>query len=78
MECLLRLGLASAAAEMLGDALALPPENRAAFINFRWRTALIKPEQAWRQEIERRLQQIDTGAAEPISWRLRVSVSVTG
>jgi putative addiction module component (TIGR02574 family) len=61
------------AAELLRDALALPPEARAALID-----SLIESldqtieegaEEAWRQEIELRLQQIDSGAVELISWR---------
>jgi hypothetical protein len=43
------------AAELLRDALALPPEARA--------------EEAWRREIEVRLEQIDSGAVKLISWR---------
>lgn len=61
------------AAQLLRDALALPPEARAALID-----SLIESldpsieedaEEAWRQEIELRLQQIDSGAVELISWR---------
>ncbi|MGH9627144.1 MAG: addiction module protein [Bryobacteraceae bacterium] len=63
----------SHAAELLRDALALSPEARAALID-----SLIESldpaiddgaEEAWRQEIELRLQQIDTGVAELVSWR---------
>lgn len=61
------------AAELLRDALTLPPEARAALID-----SLIESldqtvdegaEEAWSQEIAIRLQQIDTGAVELISWR---------
>jgi len=61
------------AAEVLRNALALPPEGRAALID-----SLIESldqtieegaEEAWRAEIELRLQQIDSGAVELISWR---------
>ncbi len=61
------------AAELLRDALALTPEARAALID-----SLIESldptidegaEEAWRREIELRLQQIDSGAVELISWR---------
>ena len=61
------------AAEVLRDALALSPEARAALID-----SLIESldhaveegaEEAWRREIEFRLQQIDNGAVELISWR---------
>lgn len=44
------------AAELLRDALALPSEGRAALI-------------AWKKEVELRLQQIDEGAVELISWQ---------
>ena len=61
------------AAELLRDALTLPPEARAALINSLIesldRTIDEGAEEAWRQEIEIRLQQIDTGAVELISWR---------
>ncbi len=55
------------AAEILKDALALPLEARAALIG-----PLVESldtevdedaEQAWREEIRRRLQEIDSGAA---------------
>jgi putative addiction module component (TIGR02574 family) len=61
------------AAELLRDALALPPEARAALVD-----SLIESlderiekgvEEAWRREIEARLQQIDSGAVKLISWR---------
>ena len=61
------------AAELLRDALALPPEGRAALID-----SLIESldqtidegvEEAWRSEIELRLEQIDKAAVELISWR---------
>jgi putative addiction module component (TIGR02574 family) len=60
------------AAELLRDALALPPEARAALID-----SLIESldqtveegaEEARRREIELRLQQIDSGAVELIPW----------
>jgi putative addiction module component (TIGR02574 family) len=60
------------AAELLRDALALPPEGRAALID-----SLIESldetidagvEEAWKREIEVRLEQIDNGAVELISW----------
>ena len=61
------------AADLLRDVLALPPEARAALID-----SLIESldetvdegaEEAWRREIEARLEQIDTGAVELMSWR---------
>ena len=60
------------AAELLRDALTLPPEARAALIDSLIdsldQTSEEGAEEAWRQEIELRLQQIDTGAVELISW----------
>jgi putative addiction module component (TIGR02574 family) len=70
-------------AEVLKDALALPPEARSALID-----SLIRSldqgsdpaaEEAWREEICRRLQQVDSGAVAPIPWdeargRLRAQV----
>jgi putative addiction module component (TIGR02574 family) len=61
------------AADLLRDVLALPSEARAALID-----SLIESldqtidegaEEAWRREIEARLEQIDTGAVKLISWR---------
>jgi putative addiction module component (TIGR02574 family) len=60
------------AAEVLKDALALPPETRGALID-----SLIRSldqgsdpaaEEAWREEICRRLQQVDSGAVALIPW----------
>lgn len=60
------------AADVLRDALALAPEARAALID-----SLISSldqgvdpaaEEAWREEIYRRLKQIDSGAVELIPW----------
>jgi putative addiction module component (TIGR02574 family) len=60
------------AAEVLRDALALTPEARAALID-----SLISSldqavdaaaEEDWREEIYRRLQQIDSGAVHLIPW----------
>lgn len=65
--------MARHAAELFRDALALPPEARAALID-----SLIESldetveegaEEAWRREIELRLEQIDSGAVKLISWR---------
>jgi putative addiction module component (TIGR02574 family) len=59
-------------AELLRDALELPLEARAALID-----SLIESldlvvdegaEEAWREEIYRRLQQIDNGAVQLIPW----------
>jgi putative addiction module component (TIGR02574 family) len=66
-------------ADVLRDALALPPEARAALID-----SLVDSldqdrdegaEEAWQDEIRLRLQQIDTGAVELTPWasaRLRL------
>ena len=60
------------AAELLRDALSLPQEQRAALID-----SLLESldsevdkdaEEAWRQEIYRRLQEIDSGAVQLIPW----------
>ena len=60
------------AAELLRDALSLPPEARAALID-----SLLESldgevddnaEEAWREEIYHRLKQIDSGAVELIPW----------
>ncbi|MDP9169972.1 MAG: addiction module protein [Acidobacteriota bacterium] len=59
-------------AELLRDALALPPEARSALID-----SLIESmdatvdegaTEAWEQEIELRLRQIDDGTVELIFW----------
>jgi putative addiction module component (TIGR02574 family) len=60
------------AAELLREALSLPQEQRAALID-----SLLESldsevdegaEEAWRQEIYRRLQEIDSGAVQLIPW----------
>lgn len=60
------------AAEILQDALALPLEARTALIDSLIesldRTVEQGADEAWRREIERRLQQIDNGSVELISW----------
>ena len=60
------------AAEVLKNALALPTEARAALIDSLI-ASLDQPvdehaEDAWRAEILRRLQEIDSGAAQLIPW----------
>ena len=60
------------AAEVLRDALALPPEVRAALVDSL--IGSLDPavddgaEEAWRAETYRRLQQIDSGAVRVIPW----------
>ena len=60
------------AAEVLRDALALPSEARAALVDSLIesldRTIDEGAEEAWREEIYRRLQQIDSGAVQLIPW----------
>ncbi|MFZ0589949.1 MAG: addiction module protein [Bryobacteraceae bacterium] len=60
------------AAELLRSALALPPEVRAALVD-----SLISSldqqvdaasEEAWGEEIFRRLEQIDNGAVQLVPW----------
>jgi putative addiction module component (TIGR02574 family) len=59
-------------ADVLRDALALPAEARAALID-----SLVdsldctvdeSAEEAWREEIGRRVRQIDSGGVELVSW----------
>jgi putative addiction module component (TIGR02574 family) len=60
------------AAELLRDALTLPPEARAALADSLLDSLDAEvdedAEQAWRDEIYDRLQQIDDGAAKLIPW----------
>jgi len=59
-------------AELLKDALSLPVEERATLIDYLLDS--LDPqvdhgsEDAWRQEIHLRLQQIDSGAVQLIPW----------
>jgi len=59
-------------AELLRDALSLPAEARAALIDSLIESLDIEidpdAEEAWREEIHRRLQQIDSGTAKMIPW----------
>ena len=60
------------AAELLRDALSLPAEARAALIDSLLESLDVEvddgAEQAWREEIYRRLQQIDSEAVKLIPW----------
>ena len=60
------------AAELLRDALSLSPEARAALIDSLLESLDVEvdddAEEAWREEIYRRLQQIDSGAVKLIPW----------
>lgn len=64
--------MARSAAEILKEALSLPPEARAALIG-----PLVDSldsdvdedaEEAWRDEIQRRLREIDSGAVKLVPW----------
>jgi putative addiction module component (TIGR02574 family) len=60
------------AAELLKDALALSPEARAALADSLLASLDIEidndAEDRWREEIRRRLEQIDQGEVQLISW----------
>ncbi len=60
------------ACEILKEALALPPEARAALADYLWDSldAEVDPdvEESWRQEIRRRIAQLDSGAVAAIPW----------
>lgn len=59
-------------AEILKDALALPPEARAALIgplvNSLDTEVDEDAEEAWCEEIQRRLKEIDSGAVNLVPW----------
>jgi putative addiction module component (TIGR02574 family) len=60
-------------AELLRDALELPAEARAVLVDTLIESLDVKiddgAEEAWREEIGRRLQQIDSGAVSLIPWQ---------
>jgi putative addiction module component (TIGR02574 family) len=60
------------AAELLRDALSLPVEARAALADSLLESLDVEvddnAEEVWREEIYRRLQQIDSGAVRLIPW----------
>jgi putative addiction module component (TIGR02574 family) len=60
------------AGEILKEALALPPEARAALADSLWDSLDAEvdadAEEAWRQEIRRRLGDLDSGAVAAIPW----------
>jgi len=64
--------MARDAGELLRDALSLPAEARAALIDSLIESLDIEvdenAEEAWREEIYRRLQQIDSGAVKLLPW----------
>ena len=59
-------------AKLLSEALSLPSEARAALIDTLLESldSEIDPgaQEAWRQEIRRRVQEIDNGAVKLIAW----------
>lgn len=60
------------AGEILKEALALPPEARAALADYLWDSLDAEvdanAEQAWSQEIKRRIADLDSGKVAAISW----------
>jgi putative addiction module component (TIGR02574 family) len=64
--------MARDAGEILRDALALPPEARAALADSLWESlegqADEAAEGAWRKEIERRVRDLDSGTVTSIPW----------
>jgi putative addiction module component (TIGR02574 family) len=64
--------MSRAAAELLNEALKLPAEARAVLVDSLLESLDVEvdedAEQAWRQEIEQRLQEIDDAAVDLIPW----------
>ena len=64
--------MARDAGEILKDALELPPEARAALADSLWESLEGRPdeaaEDAWRQEIQRRVRDLDSGTAVAVPW----------
>jgi putative addiction module component (TIGR02574 family) len=60
------------AGDILKEALALPPEARAALADSLWESLDSEvdsdAEEAWRQEIQRRLAEMNSGSVRAISW----------
>jgi putative addiction module component (TIGR02574 family) len=60
------------AGEILKEALALPPEARAALADYLWDSLDAEvdadAEDAWRQEIKRRISDVDSGKIAAIPW----------
>jgi putative addiction module component (TIGR02574 family) len=60
------------AGEILKEALALPAEARAALADSLWESLDAEidagAEEAWRQEIRRRLSELDSGKVAAIPW----------
>jgi len=71
--------------ELLKRALALPPEARAALagslLDSLDDAVDASAEEAWSQEIRRRIEELDSGKAKPISWadaRHQISAILNG
>ena len=64
--------MSRAAAELLTEALRLPTQERAALIEGLLESLDERPderaEEAWEAEIKRRLEESDSGTAQPIPW----------
>jgi len=64
--------MARDAGEILKDALALPPEARAALADSLWESLEGQSDEgaegAWRKEIERRVRDLDSGTVVTIPW----------
>jgi putative addiction module component (TIGR02574 family) len=64
--------MSRAAGDLLNEALKLPTDARAApadsFLNSLDEQVDEDAEQAWRQEIQQRLQEIDSGAVDLVPW----------
>ena len=60
------------AGEILKEALALPPEARAALADYLWHSLYAEmdanAEEAWSQEIKRRIADLDSGKVAAIPW----------
>ncbi|HEY2116305.1 MAG TPA: addiction module protein [Candidatus Angelobacter sp.] len=60
------------AGEILKEALALPPEARAALADYLWDSLdpEVDPdvEESWRREIRRRLVDLDSGEVAAVPW----------
>ena len=66
------VGMTREVSELLEKALALPAEARAALANSLLEsldeTVEVGAEEAWREEIGRRIAELDSGKVKPIAW----------
>lgn len=64
--------MARSSAQLLHEAMELPPEERAALadglLNSLDTEVDVDAEQAWREEIERRMASLEQGTARTVSW----------